>query len=132
MFGRGSKIRKVAPAAVSLALFLVIGGPWAVLQTVAWTKMIVDYSQGTTLGEAVAKTFDGEHPCALCKKISKAKTERPMAPGTASFMPKDFSFLAVQRVSLMVPEGSQFNHFLRAYPAMAGPIDDLPTPVPIS
>ena len=125
-------LRRLAVWAVSASLFLLVGGHWALVQTLAWGTMMVNFSKQGSVREAVAKTFDGEHPCALCKKISKAKTERPMAPGTASFMPKDFSFLAVQRVSLMAPEGSQFNHFLRAYQAMAGPIDDLPTPVPIS
>jgi len=60
MFVGKKNVRKIASCFISLALFLVIGGPWAVLQTVAWTKMMVDYSRGASLTEAVTKTFDGE------------------------------------------------------------------------
>lgn len=47
----------------------------AVLQTVAWTGMLVNYSQDRSLSEAANMTFDGEHPCGLCCAIKKAKTK---------------------------------------------------------
>ena len=53
------------------ALFLAIGGHWAVLQTVAWASMIVDYSREGALTEAMQKTFDGRHPCQICTEIQK-------------------------------------------------------------
>jgi len=53
------------------ALFLAIGGHWAVLQTVAWATMLVDYSHNASLVEAVGKTFDGQHPCQMCADIQK-------------------------------------------------------------
>jgi len=55
------------------ALFLAIGGHWAVLQTVAWATMIVDYSRDGALSEAVQKTFDGRHPCQICTVIQKSR-----------------------------------------------------------
>jgi hypothetical protein len=55
------------------ALFLAIGGHWAVLQTVAWATMIVDYSRDGALTEAVQKTFDGRHPCQICTEIQKSR-----------------------------------------------------------
>ena len=58
---------------VIAALFLSIGGPWAMLQTVAWASMIVDYSRNGALTEAVQKTFDGRHPCAICTEIQKSR-----------------------------------------------------------
>ena len=54
-------------------LFVAIGGHWAVLQTVAWATMIVDYSKNAPLTEAVQKTFDGQHPCQICKGIQKSR-----------------------------------------------------------
>jgi hypothetical protein len=51
------------------ALFFAIGGHWAVLQTVAWASMIVEYSHEGAVTTAVEKTFDGRHPCAICKAI---------------------------------------------------------------
>ena len=54
---------------VVLALVLVTGGDWALLQTAAWVGMAVSYSQDSTLRKALVKTFDGQHPCQLCKVV---------------------------------------------------------------
>ena len=58
---------------VVVTLFLAIGGHWALLQTVAWASMIVDYSRTEALTVAVEKTFDGQHPCAICSVIQKGQ-----------------------------------------------------------
>jgi hypothetical protein len=58
---------------IALALASSIGLHWTVLQVVAWAGMIVSYSQDAPLGQAVVKTFDGEHPCTLCKQIAEGK-----------------------------------------------------------
>jgi hypothetical protein len=34
--------------------------------------MVINYSQHCSLVKAVQQTFDGAHPCDLCKRISKA------------------------------------------------------------
>ncbi|HEY2951339.1 MAG TPA: hypothetical protein VGK40_02085 [Verrucomicrobiae bacterium] len=65
--------------AVALALVLAIGGHWAVLQTAAWVGMVISYSQDSPLKEAVVKTFDGRHPCKLCKAVQAGKTSRTEA-----------------------------------------------------
>jgi hypothetical protein len=41
-----------------------------VLQVVAWTRMLYQYSQGSTVSEALQKTFDGKHPCEICKRVA--------------------------------------------------------------
>ncbi|PWU13944.1 MAG: hypothetical protein C5B50_18355 [Verrucomicrobia bacterium] len=56
-----------------LTLTLSIGAHWALLQSVAWLGMIVTYSRDASLTEALSKTFDGKHPCRLCKAITKGK-----------------------------------------------------------
>lgn len=56
-------------------LLVSMGGHLALLQTFAWGKMMVDFSATTTLSEAVGKTFGGDHPCAMCKVVEKAKGE---------------------------------------------------------
>ena len=35
--------------------------------------MLVNYSQHAPFEEAMAKTFDGNHPCSLCKQIAQGK-----------------------------------------------------------
>ena len=64
---------------VALSLAGSIGLHWTFLQMVAWTGMVVTYSQDAPLGEAMAKTFDGKHPCCLCKEIAKAKSSEQKA-----------------------------------------------------
>ena len=56
-------------------LVLSLGLHWALLQTVAWTGMLITYSRDASFKTAVAKTFDGEHPCPLCKAIKKGRAE---------------------------------------------------------
>jgi hypothetical protein len=36
--------------------------------------MIVDYSKRGSLCEAIARTFDGAHPCLLCHIVDRGKT----------------------------------------------------------
>lgn len=59
-----------------LVLVLTLGLHWALLQTVAWTGMIIAYSQDNSLRDAVRMTFDGDHPCCLCKAIKQGRTEQ--------------------------------------------------------
>lgn len=70
--------------AIVVALACSIGLHWGFLQSVAWVGMVVRYSQHGTVGEALAKTFDGKHRCPLCKAIAagkkaEKKSEFPMA-----------------------------------------------------
>ena len=37
--------------------------------------MIVSYSRDASFAEAVSKTFDGKHPCSLCKVIQQGRAE---------------------------------------------------------
>ena len=55
--------------AIVLALCFSVGLQWVVLQGIAWTGMMIKFSQQDSIAEAVSKTFDGEHPCPLCKAV---------------------------------------------------------------
>jgi len=44
------------------------------MQVVAWAGMLISYSQGGDLPGAIEMTFDGEHPCAMCKVIKAEQT----------------------------------------------------------
>ena len=56
-----------------LALACTIGLHWAFLQSFAWTTMLVDNLATTSFSAALQRTFDGKHPCALCKAIAEGK-----------------------------------------------------------
>jgi hypothetical protein len=45
-----------------------------VLQSVAWTTMLVAHSKHARFMEAIVHTFDGAHPCSLCHAVSKGKS----------------------------------------------------------
>lgn len=51
------------------------GGHWAVLQSIAWARMISQYAQQESLGGALAKTFDGNHPCPMCRAIQQGQQQ---------------------------------------------------------
>jgi len=67
--------QRFARAIAILAAVQLLGGHWAVLQTTAWVKMVVSYSEGDSLAGALEKTFDGAHPCGLCKLVKEGKGE---------------------------------------------------------
>ena len=57
-----------------VALACSIGVHWAFLQSFAWSAMFLDNLATTSFSAALQRTFDGKHPCALCKAIAKGKT----------------------------------------------------------
>jgi hypothetical protein len=59
--------------ATIVALCCAIGLHWLVLQSVAWTTMLIEHSKGASLCQAIAQTFDGAHPCSLCHAVNKGK-----------------------------------------------------------
>jgi len=69
-----------------VALIVSIGGHWALLQSVAWAGMLVSYSQQAGLAQAVKMTFDGQHPCRLCRAIeeSRAEEQQEIPPATVT------------------------------------------------
>ena len=76
------------------------GTHWALLQTVAWTTMLADNLHNGSFVEAVENTFDGKHPCCLCKQIaagkkSEKKSEFSMSLKKFEFVPERISFLFV-------------------------------------
>jgi hypothetical protein len=66
-------LRCAGRIATIIALCCAIGLHWIALQSVAWTTMLVEYSKRAPLREAIAQTFDGSHPCALCHVVTTGK-----------------------------------------------------------
>ena len=55
------------------ALVVLIGGHWFALQSAAWLGMAVNFSKTESVSVALQKTFDGQHPCKLCKIVKAGK-----------------------------------------------------------
>ncbi len=107
---RSKLARGCGLAFLSLALFAIAGGHWAVLQTVAWAQMVCDYSQNATVAEAVEKTFSGEAPCPMCKSIAAERQKEEKAPATVKVEKKGEVFLATGRDLLPVPSARRFSY----------------------
>lgn len=78
------------------------------LQVVAWSRMIVDYSAQDGVLEGAKKTFDGKHPCSLCTAIvdgKKTESEEDKAPltklGKFDLLAK--VFLPIEKKELIAP-----------------------------
>ncbi len=125
-------LRHAACAVMGLALFLVAGGHWAMLQGVAWAGMMKDFSRTGSLTEAVGKTFDGKHPCAMCKKIASARTHEEKAPVTAKVDKKAEVFVKSPASELPLPVCRPFVHGPAPFVPMPELVFAPPVPVPIA
>jgi hypothetical protein len=75
---------------VVVALVLTTGLHWAALQTVAWTAMLANNLCSQSVSEAVSQTFDGEHPCPLCKAIAAAKKSQQKTEAVTPVLKMEF------------------------------------------
>ena len=96
MFARCGKVLVVA------ALVLTTGLHWAALQTVAWSAMLAGHLRNDNFSEAVHKTFDGKHPCCLCKAIAAAKKSEKKSEAVSQTLKMEFPLLA-EAVVLIAP-----------------------------
>ena len=98
----------------SLAFLQLLGGHWAILQMGAWAGMVVSYSQQCGVISGISQTFDGEHPCPICKAIEDGKKgEQKKAPLLTAELKKDY--LASWNSFQICREWSEI-----AYPVFAG------------
>jgi hypothetical protein len=89
---------------VVIALVLSTGLHWAALQTVAWTTMLAaNLASQQSLTEAVSQTFDGEHPCPLCKAIAAGKKSEKKSEAIAPVLKMEFPPVA-DRLVLIAPK----------------------------
>jgi hypothetical protein len=122
--------QRIACAAMGVALFLVTGGHLAVLQGIAWTTMVHDFSRTGSLTKAVDQTFDGRHLCPLCKKIATARAAEEKAPLTLKVDKKAEVF--VTQASAELPKPICRPQIYGPAPCVAMPerSDAPPVPVP--
>lgn len=86
-----------------LMLVLTLGLHWALLQTVAWTGMIVSYSRDASFSEAVSKTFGGQHPCCMCKVLKQARAEEKQQQQKQESKPDGKIKLALPEAEFVLP-----------------------------
>jgi hypothetical protein len=81
---------RLAKLILVLALVSTIGLHWAFFQSLAWTSMLADNLRRDNLAQAVTHTFDGQHPCQLCKAIADGKKSEKKSEWTTCFKTLEF------------------------------------------
>jgi len=115
---------------MAMALFSMSGGHWAVLQGVAWARMVHEYSSQESLQSAVEKTFSGKYPCSLCKKITSGKQKEKKTAATLEKISKKTEGVLERLASLRIPFSTEFCYPKERDITYCGPITGPPVPHP--
>jgi hypothetical protein len=83
---------RLSKSVLAVALAFSIGLHWGFLQSAAWVGMVISYSRSASLGEAIEKTFDGKHPCPLCKAVAEGKKSEQKQESSPAAGKLDFFF----------------------------------------
>jgi hypothetical protein len=122
-------IQSITRTVVVFAVAVSIGAHWIVLQSVAWGTMIVQCSQQVPLRQAIAQTFDGDHPCGLCKRISAAQhSEKKNGAQPLAVKP---DLICATRNIVLLPRCDDFN-FARLQVTLSTLAHSPPAPPPRS
>jgi hypothetical protein len=70
--------------------------------------MVINYSQHCSLVRAVEQTFDGAHPCDLCKRISNAKDAEKKQDNQRTTLKTDL--ICVVRQFTLLPPFAPINY----------------------
>ncbi|HEY1717013.1 MAG TPA: hypothetical protein VGH42_01815, partial [Verrucomicrobiae bacterium] len=84
--------RKFGYLLMILAVLSATGTQWLALQSVAWTTMLAENLHTTSWQTAIEHTFDGKHPCCLCKQIAAAKKSEKKSDLQVEVKKFDYSY----------------------------------------
>ena len=65
----------IAKLLVVTSLTISIGGHWGFLQTIAWSSMLLDYSENLNWTSALSKTIDPDTSCRICEFVQEGKQQ---------------------------------------------------------
>ena len=121
--------RKLGYLLMIVAVLTATGTHWALLQTVAWTTMLANNLRNGCLAEAVENTFDGKHPCSLCKQITAGKKSEKKTEFSISL--KKLEFIS-ERISFLFAAPTDFRLQTWQCPVMRAVAHKPPVPPPRS
>lgn len=87
------------------AICLSLGMHWALLQGIAWTGMFISFAREGAVIEAVQKTFDGQHGCALCHKVKEGRDSNRSQPQQTGQSLTKINAVLVAFARLVTPAG---------------------------
>ena len=118
---------RLARVIVFFAAVQILGGHWLALQSVAWVGMIAKYARGEALVVAIEKTFDGAHPCGLCKVVKSGREQEQKEQEQKVIVKLDAVLAAT--TTLRAPQASDWKYFV-SVPVIAARNLAPPTPPP--
>jgi hypothetical protein len=119
-------IKLLGGVAASLAALSACGLHWGVLQSIAWSRMIIEYSGEYGVAAGIRYTFDGNHPCPMCKSIEQAQSESSPADAMrASLAPADLRCTVPASGAAVAPPPAHHRR-LREPAAFGGRVADQP------
>jgi hypothetical protein len=118
---------KLGKVLVVFALVATLGAHWALLQTVAWTSMLADNLQSGSFQTAMARTFDGQHPCNLCRAIAAGKNSEQKNQFSLQKQKLDFPPLQ-NSFALIAPSRPEFSLPAVGFVEAAPPAPPTPPP----
>jgi hypothetical protein len=118
---------RLAKIIVIVTLVATTGAHWALLQSVAWTTMLAENLSCGSVSQAVARTFDGKHPCPICKAIAATKKSEKKKDSALQLQKFEFP-LAAENPALPVPPHFQAPRLSVAFPKVH--IQSPPVPPP--
>lgn len=98
-----SLLPRVARLMVVGTICLTLGMHWALLQGIAWTGMLISFARQGAMIEAVEKTFDGQHGCALCAKVKEGRDSDQGQPKQTVKPLKKVNAVLVETAQLIAP-----------------------------
>jgi hypothetical protein len=93
-----ARVRKLL---LVLLLITAVSDQWAIMQSAAWATMLVNSLRSNSLPQAVTRTFDGQHPCALCNAIAQGKKSEKKTDSMPALT--RLEFLPAEGKSSLVP-----------------------------
>jgi hypothetical protein len=83
--------RKFGQVLMIVAMLMATGTHWLAFQSFAWTTMLAENLHTSSWQRAIQRTFDGKHPCCLCKQIAKDKQSEKKSDAQLEVKKLDFS-----------------------------------------
>jgi hypothetical protein len=123
-------LRAVGLPLMAVAMLSLLGGHWAILQAVAWSQMLRDYSRDASLGVAVEKTFSGDYPCALCKRVAEGQRRESQKTPLVKLEKKSVELAPDPAVVIARPPANEFRYPPIARSLPSERFDAPPRPVP--
>ena len=107
-------------------LLSLSGAALALLQTAAWVSMLACRAPSQGIAASVKSTFDGKHPCPMCKavdagKATEKKSESPLKSPRFEFPAESdrFCLIAVQSDGIVLTD--EFCESVCSFPLLRPP-----------